>query len=761
MCSSFLSSPASFFTFLLYLGACHISHGAQQSTYIVHMEKSQMPMSFDQHSLWYESSLKSVSESAELLYSYSNAMHGFSARLTPEEADTLMTHPGVISVLPEQRYELDTTRSPHFLGLDIHNAGLYPETTGASSDVVVGVFDSGVWPESKSFSDEGYGPIPPTWKGGCETGTNFTASLCNRKLVGARFFARGYEATSGPVDESRESRSPRDDTGHGTHTSSTAAGSVVEGASLLGFANGTARGVASRARVAVYKVCWRFGGCSSADLLAGIDKAIEDNVNVISMSLSNVAVDYYADTFAIVAFAAVDRGIFVSCSAGNRGPSAFSVRNVAPWITTVGAGTIDREFPALVTLGNGKNYTGASLFKGDALPPKLLPFVYAGNASNNTDGSLCYPETLIPERVKGKIVLCEDGGTSRIRKAEAVKDAGGLGMIVANTEDDGEELQAAAYLSLAANVGLKAGDAIRNYVLTDPNPTATIVIQGTVVNVQPAPVLAAFSSRGPNPITPNILKPDLIAPGVNILAAWTGVVSPTGLDSDTRRVEFNILSGTSMSCPHVSGVAALLKSVHPHWSPAAIRSALMTTAYNSYKDGKQIIDIATVTPSTPNGYGAGHVSPAMATDPGLIYDLTTADYLDFLCAMSYTSSEIQMVSRRNHTCDPTKTYSVADLNYPSFAVYVDRAGEYKYTRTVTNVGGAGTYSVKVTSETTAVKILVEPAVLNFEQVNEKKSYVVTFTIDLSKPSGSNSYGSIEWSDGKHVVSSPVAVFWSY
>ncbi|KAL0642556.1 hypothetical protein Bca4012_040846 [Brassica carinata] len=761
MSSSFLSSTTSFFIVLLYLGACHISDGAQQSTYIVHMAKSQMPSSFDQHSLWYESSLRSVSESAELLYTYNSAIHGFSTRLTPEEADSLMTHPGVISVLPEKRYELDTTRTPHFLGLDVHNAGLFPETTGASSDIVVGVFDSGVWPESKSFADEGYGPIPPTWKGGCDTGTNFTASLCNRKLVGARFFARGYEEINGPVDESIESRSPRDDTGHGTHTSSTAAGSVVEGASLLGFANGTARGVASRARVAIYKVCWRYGGCLSSDILAGMDKAIEDNVNVMSISISEIAVDYYGDIMAIGAFAAMERGIFVSCSAGNRGPSSYSVRNVAPWITTVGAGTIDRDFPALVILGNGQNYTGASLFKGDALPPKLLSFVYAGNASNNDTGNLCYPETLIPEKVKGKIVMCEDGGNSRVHKGEVVKAAGGLGMILPNTADDGEELQAVAYLLPAATVGQKAGDVIRNYVLTDPNPTARIVIQGTVVNVQPSPVLAAFSSRGPNPVTPNILKPDLIAPGVNILAGWTGVVSPTRLDSDTRRVEFNILSGTSMSCPHVSGLAALLKSVHPQWSPAAIRSALMTTAYKSYKDGKQIIDIAMVTPSTPLGHGAGHVSPTTATNPGLIYDLTAVDYLDFLCAMDYTASDIEIVSRRNYTCDPSKTYSVADLNYPSFAVYVDIAGEYKYTRTVTSVGGAGTYSVKVTSETRAVKILVEPAVLNFKEVNEKKSYAVTFTVDLSKPSGSNSFGSIEWSDGKHVVSSPVAVSWNY
>ncbi|KAJ0255454.1 Subtilisin-like protease [Hirschfeldia incana] len=754
----FLSSTAFFFIVILYLGLCHVSAGAQQATYIVHMKNSQMPSSFDHHSLWYDSSLQSVSESAEMLYTYNNAIHGFATRLTPEEANSLMTQPGVISVQPEQRYELHTTRTPLFLGLDGHNTGLFPETS-TSSDIVIGVLDTGVWPESKSFSEEGYGPIPSTWKGGCDAGTNFTASLCNRKLVGARFFVRGYEAEYGKVNEAKESRSPRDGNGHGTHTASTAAGSVVEGANLLGFANGTARGIAPRARVAVYKVCWKIE-CVSSDILAGIDKAIEDNVNVLSLSIGGIATSY-KDDIAIGAFAAMERGIFVSCSAGNDGPSPFTLSNVAPWITTVGAGTIDRDFPARVTLGNGKSYTGASLFKKDALPPKTLPFVYAGNASNNaTYGSYCFPGTLIPEKVKGKIVMCEKGGNDNVEKGEVVKAAGGLGMILVNTAYDGEELAVNAHVLPATVVGQKSGDIIRRYVMTDPNPTASIVIQGTVVNVQPSPVLAAFSSRGPNPITPNILKPDLIAPGINILAAWSGALAPTRLASDTRRVEFNIISGTSMSCPHVSGLAALLKSVHPEWSPAAIRSALMTTAYNTYKDGKPIIDIATVEPSTPFGHGAGHVSPMTAVNPGLIYDITTVDYIGFLCALKYNSSLIRAISRGNYDCDPSKTYSVAALNYPSFAVNVNGSDTYKYTRTVTNVGGTGSYSVRVTSETTAVKISVEPAVLNFKEVNEKKSYLVTFTVDSSKPSGSNSFGSIVWSDGKHVVASPVAISWT-
>ncbi|KAG2327201.1 hypothetical protein Bca52824_009929 [Brassica carinata] len=569
MSSSFLFSAVFSFIILLHLGLCHVSHGAQHATYIVHMAQSQMPSSFDFHShLWYDSSLRSVSESAQLLYTYNNAIHGFSTRLTPQEADSLMTQPGVISVLPEQRYELHTTRTPQFLGLDIHNADLFPET-GSSSDVVVGVLDTGVWPESKSFSDKGFGPIPSTWKGGCEAGTNFTASQCNRKLIGARFFARGYEATMGPVDESKESRSPRDDDGHGTHTSSTAGGSVVEGASLLGFASGRARGMAQHARVAVYKVCWE-GGCFSSDILAAIDKAIDDNVDVLSMSLGGGTSDYYRDSVAIGAFAAMERGILVSCSAGNSGPSSFTLSNVAPWITTVGAGTIDRDFPAVAILGNGKNYSGVSLFKGGGdhhAHKTLLPFVYAGNASNATNGNLCGTGSLIPEKVKGKIVMCDRGVNARVQKGEVVKAAGGLGMILANTAENGEELVADAHLLPATAVGGKAGDIIRHYLLTDPNPTASVLIQGTLVNVQPSPVVAAFSSRGPNSITPNILKPDLIAPGVNILAGWTGSKGPTGLASDTRRVEFNIISGTSMSCPHVSGLAALLKSVHPDGAP--------------------------------------------------------------------------------------------------------------------------------------------------------------------------------------------------
>ncbi|RDY14181.1 Subtilisin-like protease SBT1.7, partial [Mucuna pruriens] len=745
---------------VLLLALYDATHAAepQKSTYIVHVAKSEMPESFEHHTVWYESSLKSISDSAKMLYTYDNAIHGYATRLTAEEARLLESQAGILAVLPEMRYELHTTRTPLFLGLD-KSADMFLESS-SGSDVIIGVLDTGVWPESKSFDDTGLGPVPSSWKGECETGTNFTVKNCNRKLIGARYFANGCEAMLGPINETEESRSPRDDDGHGTHTASTAAGAVVSGASLFGYASGTARGMATRARVAAYKVCWK-GGCFSSDILAAIEKAISDNVNVLSLSLGGGMADYFRDSVAIGAFSAMEKGILVSCSAGNAGPTPYSLSNVAPWITTVGAGTLDRDFPAYATLGNGLNFSGVSLYRGNALPDTPLPFVYAGNVSNATNGNLCVTGTLSPEKVAGKIVLCDRGLTARVQKGSVVKSAGGLGMVLSNTAANGEELVADAHLLPATAVGEKAGDAIKKYLFTDAKPTVKIVFEGTKVGIQPSPVVAAFSSRGPNSITPQILKPDLIAPGVNILAGWSKAVGPTGLPVDGRRVDFNIISGTSMSCPHVSGLAALIKSAHPDWSPAAVRSALMTTAYTVYKTGEKLQDSATGKPSTPFDHGAGHVDPVAALNPGLVYDLAVDDYLGFLCALNYSASEISTLTKRKFQCDASRKYSVTDLNYPSFAVVFESgsgSSGVKHTRTLTNVGPAGTYKASVTSDSASVKISVEPEVLSFKE-NEKKSFSVTFSSLGSPQQRVNAFGRLEWSDGKHVVGTPVSINW--
>lgn len=767
-----MMSVLRFLPLLAFLYLCHsfvdaeIFHQELKKTFIVHMDKSNMPDSFDDHLQWYDSSLKSVSQTANKLYTYNNVVHGYSARLTVEEARLLEEHPGVLLVQEDKIYELHTTRSPEFLGIPSSYVSM-PES-GTPSDVIIGVLDTGVWPESGSFHDKEVGPVPAGWKGECEVSRTFSSSSCNRKLIGARFFSQGYESAFGPVDETAESRSPRDDDGHGTHTSTTAAGSTVVGASLFGYAAGTARGMARHARVAAYKVCW-LGGCLSSDILMAMEKAIDDGVHILSMSLGGSVSDYFRDTVAIGAFAATSKGILVSCSAGNGGPSPGSLSNVAPWITTVGAGTIDRQFPSYVTLGNGKKLSGASLYSGKPSPSSLIPLVYAGNISRTSNGNLCMKGSLIPEKAKGKIVLCDRGLNPRAQKGLAVRDAGGVGMILTNTDTFGEELVADAHFIPTAAVGQTVGDEVKKYTLSDPSPSATIASATTQLGVQPSPVVAAFSSRGPNLITPDILKPDLIAPGVNILAGWTGKVGPTGLPEDTRHVNFNIVSGTSMSCPHISGLAALVKASHPEWSPAAIRSALMTTAYSRYKNGEKIQDIATGKPSTPFDYGAGQVDPLSALDPGLVYDITANNYIEFLCAIGYSSSMIKLITKQDYLCKAGVKYGVGDLNYPSFAVSLETASGphggssaptvVKYTRTLTNVGDPATYKVSTSQETNSVKILVQPEVLQFSIPYEKKNYTVTFTA-TSMPSGTNNFAHLEWSDGKHIVGSPIVFSWT-
>ncbi|GKV10321.1 hypothetical protein SLEP1_g21706 [Rubroshorea leprosula] len=752
--------------FFLILCFTHVVADQSRTTYIIHMDRTNMPESFTDHVQWYDFSLKSVSDSASMLYTYSNVIHGFSTTLTAEEAEALEEQQGILSVIPELRYELHTTRTPQFLGLGT-SSNLFP-TSDSLSEVIVGVLDTGVWPELRSFDDGGLGSVPMKWKGECQVGKNFNSSSCNKKLIGARYFLNGYEAAFGPIDETVESKSPRDDDGHGTHTSTTAAGSVVLDADLFGFASGTARGMATQARVAIYKVCW-LGGCFGSDILAAIDKAVADGVDILSMSIGGGSTEYYMDTVAIASFSAMAHGILISCSAGNGGPSESSLSNVAPWITTVGAGTLDRDFPVSVTLGNGKNYSGVSLYSGKTISNVMVPIVYAGNVSNSSSGNLCMTGSLIPAKVTGKIVLCDRGSNSRVQKGLVVKKAGGTGMILANTEYYGEEQVADAHLLPSSAVGEKAGDAIKKYIFTDANPTATIGTGTTKLDVQPSPVVAAFSSRGPNPVTPEILKPDIIAPGVNILAGWTGGAAPTGLDEDQRRVNFNIISGTSMSCPHLSGLAALVKAAHPEWSPAAIRSALMTTSYTGYKDGKIIQDVATGLPATPFDYGAGHVDPVAALDPGLVYDNAVEDYLYFLCALNYSATQIKRATNRAFTCDSSKTYSLADFNYPSFSVPLETASgkeggasvttTLKYSRTVTNVGTPATYKVSLVSQAKEVRIAVEPSYLSFSEKGEKKSYTVTFTVS-SMPSGTVSFATLGWSDGIHTVSSPIAFTWT-
>ncbi|CAN6482123.1 unnamed protein product [Victoria cruziana] len=746
--------------FISLMAICHVSVDAadKKQTYIVHVDQELMPTSISSSEMWYRSLLDSVSDikpdNRTIIYSYSTVLQGFSTSLTAAEAESLKANPSVLAVHPEEVYRPDTTRTPYFLGL--HGLGGLLPRSRAGDNVIIGVLDTGIWPESKSFDDRGLGPVPSKWRGSCTAGTNFTARHCNRKLIGAQFFSAGYEAARGRVDESRESRSPRDDQGHGTHTASTAGGAPVRRASMSSYAQGTAQGMATSSRIAAYKVCW-LGGCFSSDILAAMDKAVLDGVDVLSLSLGGPPQSFYVDGIAIGAFAAVQRGILVSCSAGNTGPSSYTVRNVAPWIMTVGASSIDRDFPSYATLGNRRVYVGQSLYPGGSLPNRpVLPLVYAGNASNYWFGKYCLSGSLVSSMVKGKIVLCENGYTSVLQKGLVVRAAGGAGVIISNVPEDGSQLQALAHFIPTVTVSSEDGAEILRYIFSNPTPKATIATGRTRVGVRPFPVIARFSSRGPSSITPEILKPDVIAPGVNILAAWSGSSGPTGT-SDERRVEFNIISGTSMSCPHVSGLAALLKGAHPNWSPAAIKSALMTTSYSAYPNGLPLLDSATGNSSSPLVYGAGHVVPQKALDPGLVYDITADDYLNFLCGIGYSEQQITIVSRRRFTC----RRGAGGLNYPSFVVQFPAGSSgqksISFTRTVTNVGDSwSSYSVSFSSP---VKTVVYPQTLRFSRVGQKMSYSVTFTSSSSLPRGTFRFGHLDWYDRRHRVRSPIVFAW--
>ncbi|XP_065003697.1 subtilisin-like protease SBT5.3 [Musa acuminata AAA Group] len=695
-----------------------------------------------------------------IFYSYTHNINGFAAYLEEQVALKISKYPGVVSVFPNRGYKLHTTRSWEFLGLE--RDGRVPKQSlwrkaRFGEDTIIANLDSGVWPEAQSFKDDGLGPIPSKWKGICQNDFDESFS-CNRKLIGARYFNKGYEALVGPLNATF--KSPRDYDGHGTHTLSTAAGGFVPSANIFGYGNGTAKGGSPWARVAAYKVCWppvNGSECFDADILAAFDAAIRDGIDVISVSLGGDPVDYFQDGLAIGSFHAVKKGITVVSSAGNSGPNLATVSNLSPWMFTVGASTMDRQFPSVIVFDDKR-------IKGESLSPKGLPgkrfypLISSAEAklvnASARQARLCYLGSLDPAKVKGKIVVCLRGITARVEKGEAVHQAGGIGMVLANDVDNGNEIVADAHVLPATHITYSDGLTLFSYLGSTKSPLGYITRPKTKLGAKPAPFMAAFSSKGPNTITPEILKPDVTAPGVSVLAAYSGAVGPTGLVFDGRRVAFNAESGTSMSCPHISGVAGLLKTLHPDWSPAAIKSAIMTTA-RTRDNMKEPMLNSSFDKATPLGYGSGHVRPNHAMDPGLVYDMTTTDYLDFLCSLGYTTAQLAMFNGEPYVC-PSTPLHIRDLNYPSITI-PDLQSSTKVARVVKNVGPPGTYVVRVL-EPRGVSVTVSPASLTFEKVGEEKRFEVTAGIKEGKTDGGGYvFGGLIWSDGKHYVRSPLVV----
>lgn len=681
-------------------------------------------------------------KSAQKVYDYSVTFNGFAARMTAGDASLVARTAGVRAVIKDEKRKLDTTSTPAFLGLS-KPGGLWsklggPGPRGAGSGVVVGVVDSGIWPESPSFAPLASPKPVHGWQGICQTGEQWTLDDCSTKIIGARYYTEGY---GGPDRIKQlfpfEYVSPRDADGHGSHTSSTAAGDygvdvVVDGNNL-----GKASGMAPNARIAMYKVCWGAdeGACFTSDSVQAIEDATADGVDVINFSISG-SLTSVVDPVESAFLNAADAGVFVAASAGNSGPGASTVAHNDPWVTTVAAGTHDRAYRATVTLGNGASYTGAGL--GAAVPtsPIVLSTQVGLAGADPTQVRLCFPGTLDPTKVTGKIVVCDRGVNARTDKSLAVQQAGGVGMVLVNTSPN--SLNADLHYVPTVHVDQTAGAAIKAYVAATPNATASLS-QGQLVQGAQAPFVASFSSRGPALAGGgDLLKPDIMAPGVDVLAA----VSPPGHNGRS----FDFLSGTSMASPHIAGIGALLRQAHPRWSPMAIKSALLTTAAVRDNTGQPIKNDSGTT-ATALDYGSGQVTPNSAVDPGLVYDSGLRDWIRFLCGAGQFEPAGQ-ACRTFGSIDPS------NLNTPNIAIG-SLAGVQTVTRTVTNVGKRTATYVAFVNEPAGLDIRVTPSRIRLAPGRSK-----TFTVKITRVSGSYdeyAFGALTWSDGRHRVRSQIVV----
>jgi subtilisin family serine protease len=685
---------------------------------------------------------------------YSTSLNGFATSLTSKQVNELSKTPGVVSVVPDQLHvALDDRKSTDFLKLS-GKTGVWNAlggTVSAGKGVVVGVVDTGIWPESASLSGPKLGTKPPTpadpyrpyrsgtttvmqkadgntFTGNCEAGEQFTADLCNTKLISAKYFGDGWLSLV-PPEKRADYASPRDGEGHGTHTASTAAGrngvDVTEG----GVNFGTISGVAPAAKIAVYKALWsgkdgvNSGGLTS-DILAAIDQAVADGVDVINYSVGSMFESAPTDPVQLAFLSAASAGIFVSAAGGNSGPYESTLDNTSPWVTTVGASTV-APYAGTVALGNGQKYAGISTTVGIRTGSKALvngPAVALPDVSE-ADALGCLPNTLDPAKTAGKIVVCERGVGARVDKSAEVKRAGGAGLVLLNLTD--QDVLGDSHTVPTVHLNVPEALAVKTYAAAGGG-TAELVPGNTTGKQDVYPQMADFSSRGPSTMSHgDLLKPDLAAPGVNILAA---VAPPTNGGQS-----FAFYSGTSMAAPHVAGLAALYLSAHPDWSPMAVKSALMTTAGD-------VLSSTGAVDNDPFDRGAGEVQPSKMLDPGLVYDSGDADWLGYL--------------EGNGTTTGTGVPAIdpSDYNAPSIAV-----GQLLGTQTVTRRVTAVTPGLyRATISVPGMKAVVTPSILNFTEAGQTKTFTVKLTLDAAA-SGQTTSGWLTWQGAGKVVRSPIAV----
>ncbi|THV35228.1 S8 family serine peptidase [Glycomyces buryatensis] len=686
---------------------------------------------------------------------YDTALNGVAAELTGAEARELASDERVAAIVPDglSKPQLDT--SSEFLGLSGEDGSWESEFGGgehAGEGVVIGIIDGGFIPENPMFA-----PLPEPrpdqdvidakWKGECEEGEDTPENnvVCNNKVIGARWFdSTGNSDVDG-------FKSPREEYNHGTHVATTAAGNLDTEAVIDGVPVGSVSGMAPAARLAVYKVCWIAidGLCQNSDIVAAIDAAVSDGVDVINMSLGDAG-NTIVDPIAMASFAAAEAGVFIANSAGNAGESgASTVGHNAPWVTSVAAGSHTRTYDVELTLGDGQTfpYTSNAPRFTETEADLVLAQEVAEEGADPAEVRLCAPGTLDADKVAGRAVACARGTYLFVEKSQAVADAGGAFALVYNDDAAQDDLDTGFDApQWTVRTGVAAGDAIEAYAAG--NDAATVTAHAYETVSQTAPTSAEWSGQGPALAGGgDLLKPDITAPGDEILAGYMPSATPDG-------GHFGLMGGTSMASPHIAGLAALIKSANPDWSPMAIKSAIMTTAYQTDTEGEPIGRAGTDATATPFHLGSGHVDGQAMFDPGLVYDSGATDWIRYGCAIG----QFQEVAPAG-TCETAEddhgALDPSDLNYPSIAVG-DLTGKQTITRTVTNVDDTVGVYYPTVEVPQGFKVKVDRKLL-VVQPGATATYSVTIT-RTDAASAEWSFGSLTWRDWRgHEVRSPITV----
>lgn len=563
----------------------------------------------------FEAAAASAIPGARVIHSYRMVLGGVALAVPASQVGKVAALPGVVAVYPDALRQLDTTRSPTFIGAGTLWTRLGGQRS-AGEGVIVGVLDTGIWPEHPSFSDpdpkgKAYAAPPGPgracqFSGGAYPGPAFT---CNNKLIGAHRFMAAYDACGACAHPADDFTSARDSNGHGTHTASTAAGNGNVATDIFDIARGVASGIAPRAHVVAYKVCGA-GGCFNSDSAAAVQQAVLDDVDVINFSISG-GESPYSDVVELAFRDAYAAGVFVAASAGNSGPAAGTVHHRGPWVTTVAASTEYRQFTSRLSVSSPAGNlvaVGASVTPGIK---NLTPIVLATDAGD----TWCLnpgPDTAFV----GAIVVCRRGTNARAEKALNVYQRGAVGMVLYN--EPGQE-GLSTDLFIVPGVHISAEDGADLVTLLGASPGAMASLPAGTTSGDRGDVMAQFSSRGGSALSLGVAKPDITAPGVQILAGNTPASSvPYYVDGEL----FQAIAGTSMSSPHVAGAAVLLRAHRPGWTPGQIKSALMTTATRA-----RLVKEDGSTPADAFDAGSGRIDLTRAHDPGLTFDVSVADYI--------------------------------------------------------------------------------------------------------------------------------------